>query len=271
MTTGTRSATASGSEKPETRQKHVIDKLRTWASNGTIDPRRKLSESSLAEALGVSRTPIRHALAVLVEEGVLQRVGARGYRVRAYKVADVIEAIELRSMIEGYAAKKIASDGPSPELLAALKQCLAEGDDIFENGGMDDPVNEERYAAMNLRFHTLIIEAAGGSLLHQLTSLFDRVPFGAPDSIRFDNIGRKDREQHLHYAHWQHHHMVSALIARDGARAENLFREHGEGVKISLGISKGLFAIDGSRILPIVDPDSPAGQINAPIKDEADD
>ncbi len=271
MTTGTRTQNPSGPEKQETRQQHVIDKLRTWASNGTIDPRKKLSESGLAEALGVSRTPIRHALAVLVEEGVLQRVGARGYRVRAYKVADVIEAIELRSMIEGYAAKKIASEGPSPTLLAELKDCLREGDDIFENGGFDDPVNEERYAAMNLRFHTLIIEAAGGNLLHQLTSLFDRVPFGAPDSIRFDNITRKERAQHLHYAHWQHHHMVSALIARDGARAESLFREHGEGVKISLGISKGLFAIDGSRILPIFDLDSPAGHINGLMQDDNED
>lgn len=255
-----------GDEKQESRQRHVIDTLRTWVVDGTIDPKEKLSETSLAEALNVSRTPIRTALAILVEEGVLERTGPRGYRVRTYKVAEVKEAIELRSIVEAYAAKKIASVGPSPTLVAELKACLKDGDDIF-NSEAEGHEREARYARMNARFHSLILEAAGVSIVPSIISLLDRVPFGAPGTIRFDDIAKGDRIMHLHQAHWQHHHMVLALIARDVSRVGRLFEEHGEGIKVSLGLSPGPFNLGPSRLLPIVDPEGPSSGIDAFLQD----
>ncbi|MGK9052518.1 GntR family transcriptional regulator [Xaviernesmea oryzae] len=256
-----------GDERQESRQKHVIDTLRAWVVDGKIGPDEKLSEASLAEALGVSRTPIRTALAILVEEGVLERTGPRGYRVRTYKVAEVKEAIELRSIIEAYAAKRIAAAGPSPKLVADLKACLLEGDEIFSSNA-DPQEREARYARMNARFHGLILEAAGVSIVPQIISLLDRVPFGAPGAIRFDDIAKSDRIQHLHQAHWQHHHMVLALIARDVSRVGRLFQEHGEGVKISLGLSPGPFNLGPSRLLPIVDPGAGATNIDEFLQDK---
>jgi GntR family transcriptional regulator of vanillate catabolism len=254
-------------EKQESRQRHVIDTLRAWVVGGKIGPGEKLSESSLAEALGVSRTPIRTALAILVEEGVLERTGPRGYRVRTYKVAEVKEAIELRSIIEAYAAKRIASAGPSQKLIAELKACLREGDDIFSSNA-ELHEREARYARMNSRFHGLVLEAAGVSIVPQIISLLDRVPFGAPGAIRFDDIAKGDRIQHLHQAHWQHHHMVLALIAKDVSRVGRLFQEHGEGVKISLGLSPGPFNLGPSRLLPIIDPEASAADISTFLREE---
>lgn len=254
-------------EKPESRQRHVIDTLRSWIVDGKIDPQEKLSEMGLAEALGVSRTPIRTALAILVEEGVLERTGPRGYRVRTYKVAEVKEAIELRSIIEAYAAQKIAAAGPSQTLIADLKECLRNGDAIFtSNAELQE--REAQYASMNARFHSLILEAAGVSIVPQIISLLDRVPFGAPGTIRFDDIAKGDRIQHLHHAHWQHHHMVLALIARDVPRVARLFQEHGEGIKISLGLSPGPFNLGPARLLPIVDPEGSSTEITAFLRGE---
>ena len=243
-------------DRPGTRQQLVIDRLRDWAISGELNPDAKLSEAELAAALGVSRTPIRHALAVLVEEGVLERAGGRGYRVRSYDAADVVAAVELRALVEGYSARRLAARGLSTEVRGALEACLTEGDAIFldAKGGT---VDEDRYAAMNDRFHSLIIEAADVSLVHDVRAVLDRVPFGSPGAIRFERIGPADRAQHLQHAHWQHHYIVASIATGDGARAESLFREHGELIKVSLGVTRGLFKLGDGRLLPIVGPDRP--------------
>lgn len=242
--------------RPDTRQTHVVDQLRIWAIEGKFDPEEKLTEAGLAEALNVSRTPIRHALAVLVEEGVLHRAGPRGYKVRSYTVSDVIEAVEFRAVVEGYAASKLARKGVSTAAQSAIEACLADGDEIFRDAG-DDGVDERRYAAMNARFHTLIAEAAGVDLVYQTRNLIDRIPFGTPDAIRFETRDRRARAEHLQLAHWQHHYILAAVTAGDGARAEALFREHGELIKVSLGLAKGILATTGKRVQPIIDPGSP--------------
>jgi len=235
----------------ETRQRHVVDTLRNWAQAGKFDPREKLSESALAEALGVSRTPVRHALAVLVEEGVLTRAGARGYHVRTYRVADVVAAIELRALLEGYAARKLARTGLSPELKDRFDALLREGDAIFRDGG--DNVDEARYGAMNLAFHSLIYEASEVELVQQIRHLIDRIPFGTPDAIRFETYGARARAEHLQHAHWQHHYIVAAMAEGDGARAEAIFREHGELIKVSLGLARGVIVPEGRRVQPLLD------------------
>lgn len=242
--------------RPATRQTHVVDQLRAWAVEGKFDPEEKLTEAGLAEALGVSRTPIRHALAVLVEEGVLHRAGPRGYKVRSYTVSDVIEAVEFRAVVEGYAALKLARKGMSAAAVAEIEACLADGDAIFREAD-DGGVDERRYAIMNARFHTLIAGAAGVDLVHQTRNLIDRIPFGTPDAIRFETQDRRARAQHLQLAHWQHHYILAAVTGGDGARAEALFREHGELIKVSLGLAKGILASSEKRVQPIFDPGSP--------------
>jgi len=232
----------------------VIDELRSKAMNGTLKAGEKYSEAALAKLLGVSRTPVRHALAILLEEGVLTRVGARGYAVRVYRVKDVLEAIDLRGVLEGYAARRIAIAGASDDLVAALRQCLADGDAIFAKRSFGD-ADEGRYAAMNRRFHALIIEAADGALSLQMEALISRVPFGAPDAIAFDRMSGEQKFDLLHYAHRQHHSIVEAICQRDGARAEALLREHTTPVKYSLGINQGAPSQGQGRSLPFVDLD----------------
>ena len=241
---------ANGADAIGTRQERVVDTLREWAVSGVLDPEEKHSEAGLAARLGVSRTPVRHALAVLMEEGVLQRAGGRGYRVRTYDAADVAAALEMRAAIEGLAARRIAQAGPSPATVETFERCLAEGDAIFRDIG-DGAVDEGRYAAMNAAFHEAVVRAAGTGLIREVRLVLDRVPYGSPSAIRFDRMAQLDRAVHLHHAHLQHHYMVAAMTSGDGARAEALFREHGELIKVSLGLGPGPWARGAGRALPI--------------------
>ena len=71
-------------------------------------------ELRLVERLGVSRTPLRLALAALEHEGLLRGRGSRGYVVREFTAADISDAIELRGVLEGTAARFAAERGPTP-------------------------------------------------------------------------------------------------------------------------------------------------------------
>lgn len=244
----------------ETRQEQVVETIRSWITHGTLSAGQKLTESGLAEALGVSRTPVRHALTLLVEEGLLTRMGPRGYTVRTYRVHDVLEAIELRALIEGYAARTIAIAGPSPTLVNELNACLTEGDSIFSKGHFIES-DENLYASMNLKFHRLIIEAAGGTLLKQIEALIGRVPFAAPDTIAFEGMTPEQKFSNMEFAHRHHHAIFEAICQRDGARAEALFREHATPVKQSLGINQTAYFADSKRTLPLVDPETPISHV----------
>src|SRR5256885_9429535 len=60
-----------------------------------------------SELLGMSRTPVRQALPVLAQEGLLTEHQTRGYVVRGFSTADVLDAIDLRGVLEGLAARRV--------------------------------------------------------------------------------------------------------------------------------------------------------------------
>lgn len=192
---------------------------------GQLRPGERMPETELAARLGVSRTPIRQALPALAQEGLLVSAGKRGYAVRAFTLEQTLEALRLRAVLEGIAARTLAERGVEPALLAELKRCLQEGDAIFAQRALDEDA-ESRYAQMNERFHRLIIEAADSPLLASLLERCNVVPFAAPLSIAFSTSSKDRMFDLLFYAHGQHHNIVQAIEQRQADRAEFLFREH---------------------------------------------
>src|SRR5215471_9354882 len=118
---------------------------------GELAPGERLAEVGLAERLGVSRTPIRQALPALAREGLLSAAGRRGFVVRSFSSQDVLDAIEMRGLLEGLAARRIAERGAAAELFEKLKNCLAEGDSILGKRRFES-ADEARYSEMNGRF-----------------------------------------------------------------------------------------------------------------------
>ena len=96
-------------------------RLRELIFNGHFTPGERMSELPLVELLGVSRTPVRLALAELEHEGLLRTLPGGGYVVREFTQGDVRDAIELRGVLEGTAARFAAERGVSARDLTALR------------------------------------------------------------------------------------------------------------------------------------------------------
>jgi GntR family transcriptional regulator of vanillate catabolism len=184
----------------------------------------------------MSRTPVRQALPMLAQEGLLAEHGTRGFVVRAFTVDDVLDAIDVRAALEGLAARRVAERGASKALLRALRDCLEDGDAILDKRHVEES-DEARYADMNQRFHALILTEAASPILADAVERNNRVPFAGPQALAFDR-GQLDRMyDQLRYAHHQHHSLVEAFERGQGARAESLMREHAHVVEESINLA----------------------------------
>ncbi|CAA9524752.1 MAG: Transcriptional regulator, GntR family [uncultured Sphingomonadaceae bacterium] len=216
----------------------VAQRIRELILDGTLSPGTRVAEASLAERLGVSRTPVRNALPALATEGLLEPAGARGYAVRAFSVEDSFRATELRCVLEGYAARHIATQGASPELMEQLRDCLAEGDRIFAKGYIAPRDDEDAYARMNQRFHNLIVGASDNALLRDLIQRVYAVPFVDPGVLAFNRMSADDIFPILSSGNHQHHAIVDAIEARQPDVAETMMRGHSGPARRSLGLDK---------------------------------
>ena len=215
----------------------TVVRIREMILRGELAPGQRVAEAPLAETLGMSRTPVRQALPLLAQEGLLTEHATRGYVVRAFTAADIVDAIDLRAIIEGLAARRIAEHGASKTFLRELRECLDDGDAIFRKRHIEES-DEARYAEMNARFHALILQAASSSILATALERNNRVPFAAPQALAFDKTNLEQTFDMLHYAHRQHHAIVEALERGESARAESLMREHAMAVKRSINVGE---------------------------------
>ena len=122
-------ATGDGApEQPPSQTTRAQLSLRELLLSGEFPPGTRMSELPLVERLGVSRTPLRLALATLEHEGLLESLAGGGYAVREFTQADVEDAIELRGVLEGTAVRFAAERGASKRQLAEMRELqLADG------------------------------------------------------------------------------------------------------------------------------------------------
>ncbi|WP_127903591.1 GntR family transcriptional regulator [Solirhodobacter olei] len=198
--------------------------LRERILAGTIGPGTRLLEVPLSEALEISRTPLREAMARLVEEGLLERVRAGGFVVRSFGFQDVIDAIELRGVLEGTAARLAAERGVGEEALTELGEVVSALDLCF--GAAPGEVEFERYSELNAGFHERLSGLAGSSVIKRELDRVTRLPFASPSAFLPDKADIVAFRRSLNVAQDQHRAMVAAIAGREGARAEALAREH---------------------------------------------
>jgi len=229
-------------------------RIREMILRGELGPGERVAEAPLAELLGMSRTPVRQALPVLAQEGLLTEHQTRGYVVRGFSTADVLDAIDLRGVLEGLAARRVAERGASRTLLQALRVCLAEGDQILAEGHVADKF-EALYVDMNVRFHQLIVGECRSPIIQQALERNARIPFAGPQALALDKTSLERMYETMAYAHRQHHCIVSALERGESARVEALMREHtkpGQGESQYSGDRRGGPGCDtASRARPV--------------------
>jgi GntR family transcriptional regulator of vanillate catabolism len=216
----------------------VAQRIRELIVEGVLPPGSRVAEASIAERLGVSRTPVRNALPALASEGLLEPAGKRGYAVRNFTVEDSYRATEIRCVLEGYAARELAAREDRGPIVEALRGILAEGDAIFAKGHVIKE-DEEAYAAMNGRFHDLIMSGARDPLLTDLIQRVYSVPFVAPSVVASNRIPLEEIYPILMSGHRQHHAIVDAIEAGQADVAETLMRGHSTPARRTLGLEGG--------------------------------
>ncbi len=216
-------------------QTRAIVRIREMILRGELAAGARVAEAPLAQLLGMSRTPVRQALPVLAQEGLLAEHETRGYVVRGFSSADILDAVDLRGVLEGLAARRVAERGASRTLLQALRVCLADGDQILAEGHVADKA-EALYVDMNVRFHQLIVTECRSPIIQQALERNARIPFAGPQALALDKTSLERMYDTMAYAHRQHHCIVSALERGESSRVEALMREHTNPVKENLNI-----------------------------------
>lgn len=201
-------------EKHQTLRERILETIRDAIMSGALKPGEKVAEPELAERFGISRTPIREAFRQLESEGYLTVIPRKGAVVTAFTRKDVVEFYAIKSILEGYAARKACermSDRDLERLRAIndrLRQ-LAGGGDI------------KQFFRVHNDFHDHFIRAADNEklseLIHNLMQKFQR--------LRIASLSVAGRMQ---ISVEEHDKIIEAFARRDGEAAESLVRQNAE-------------------------------------------
>ncbi|MBR0834806.1 GntR family transcriptional regulator [Bradyrhizobium manausense] len=185
----------------------------------------RVAEEAIASERGVSRTPVRHALRALEQEGLLRRLPRRGYRVRSYLMSEIADAIEVRGELEAMAARIHAEAGWLGDTRRRLAALNDEGTSLIARENLTAEVRL-RWAALNLEFHdALVLGTDNVGLIHAYEHL-KRMPLVSPRAMVFEKqIGPRTRQQ-LAAAQFDHDRLIDAIDARKGQRASEIMRDH---------------------------------------------
>lgn len=170
----------------------------------------RLDERDLSSRFGISRTPLREALAQLDQEGLVKVVARRGIFIVRKTKTEVLDMITAWAALESMAAR-LAADRATPDDIAELHQLTDPYCDVDRHMG--------EYSDANIRFHQAIIRTGGNQMIQSITDgLFMHVR-----AIRNRTIFEKDRAKR---SIADHKAIVKAIEQRDGDLAEKLVREH---------------------------------------------
>ncbi len=172
----------------------------------------RLDERQLSDDLGVSRTPIREALARLEQEGFVRTVPRRGVYVVRKSKTEILEMITVWAALESMAARLITERATDQEI-SSLRRMFA----TFEDDRVQARIDE--YSDTNVRFHQALLGLSNCELINSMTeNLFIHMR-----SIRMRTIGEEDRASRSIIDHMN---IIEAIEARDTELAERLTRDH---------------------------------------------
>ena len=172
----------------------------------------RLDERSMAEQLGISRTPIREALARLAQEGLVEILPRRGVFVIRKSLEDVLEMVVTWAALESMAARLAAHNAGAKDLRALRMFAMKHSVDAAR-------ADIEEYSEANIQFHQRILELSDCSLLKTTADgLFQHM-----HAIRRRAMGEADRAKRSVVDHM---HIIESLEARDADLASRLVREH---------------------------------------------
>ncbi|QBX99542.1 GntR family transcriptional regulator [Rhodophyticola sp. CCM32] len=188
----------------------VADRLRSAILSGRLRPGTGLVETALAEQMNVSRAPIREAIQILENDGLVETIAYKGKRVKPLTAREVAETYSLREVFEVMAVQRILENGAPLDLLR--EHC-----DAMTAAAADDDF-EALIAADEAFHHALIMLADHDLLLASWKNLYLRIH-------QIMALRNRD-ERNLDEVAGNHPPIVQALADGDADRAIKLISDH---------------------------------------------
>jgi GntR family transcriptional regulator of vanillate catabolism len=236
----------------------AVLRLRELIFEGGLSGGERVAEVPLAERLGVSRTPLRLALAQLEHEGLLEAISGGGFVVRLFTREQVIDAIDLRGLLEGAAARLAAERAHDQSPLEALHGCVAQIDRLIAPS-RPAIADFERYVVLNERFHELLIAMSGSEALQAAYRRALALPFASPSAFVMVQSELRESHRTLYVAQRQHRQLLDAVERGEGSRAEAIGREHArlarENLDLAFDSERMLDRLPGSNLIARAQPE----------------
>ncbi|MGD6747414.1 GntR family transcriptional regulator [Streptomyces sp. BH106] len=195
-------------------QAKVAEELRRMIISGELPPRSSLSEMTLSQTFGVSRTPIREALKQLQIEGLVEVRPRVGTFVAVPSRREITELFQMKELLEGAAARLLAFRGNVPEV-ERLAANMSAADEAVRAG------DSEQYEKLVHDFHELIMVGADNSKLEaHYRTLMNQLAYARLVRTSLSQPGRLTESDH------EHHRVLDLIRAKDGDGAERVMREH---------------------------------------------
>jgi DNA-binding GntR family transcriptional regulator len=195
---------------PRALYEEVAELLRQRIFRRELEPGSWIDETRLAEAYGISRTPLREALKVLAAEGLVTMKMRRGAYVTEVSERDMAEVYHLLALLESDAAGVVAQSATDTQLreLQALHTELA--------GAVAD---RDRFFAVNERFHTRLLEIAGNKWRNQVVADLRKV-------MKLNRQQSLLKSGRIEESLQEHARVMDALLARDALTASQQMQAH---------------------------------------------
>jgi DNA-binding GntR family transcriptional regulator len=226
----------------------VFDVLHERILAGEYAPGAWLRQEEIAARLGVSMTPVREALDLLVSSGLAERLPYKGVRILNPAVPDILNSYAVRLLLE-CAAANAAATNITEEELAELHRLLLRGKALVK---LED-MHEER--AVSRELHSAIVAASGNPLLHRM---YLTVLNTFPDWLLYEHLFRRPEllEDSMVAEYREHRLIVEALDAHQPLVAVQRTIEHvtnrGREMVAYLGISAELLQAKEAEFLPLM-------------------
>jgi len=199
--------------------------LREMLFEGRFRPGERIREVPLAGRLQVSRIPLRLALERLAHEGLLEMRPTRGFVVQQFSTEDIFDAIELRGLLEGAAARLAAERLESAADLGPMQETSQKIANLVRRPKLTVEAFKQ-YISLNEKFHAALLGLSRSRMLRRSIEQVCSLPFASPGAFLERQFMSGDLHELFVIAADQHCGIVEAIGNREGLRAEMLAREH---------------------------------------------
>ena len=217
--------------------------LREMVIDGHFRPGERIKEIPLAAQLQVSRIPLRLALERLAHEGLLEIRPTRGFVVQQFSTSDIYDAIELRGILEGAAARLAAERLRDARDLGPLRDASQEMDALLRDRKLALS-GFTRYIELNAKFHSAFHDLSRSKILKRAINQACALPFASPSAFLLKQHVFESSKDLFLIALDQHRGIIEAIVSREGMRADLLAREHARLARRNLDI-----ALDNRELL----------------------